>query len=119
MPSRADLDPVDIPWALGDLSLIEILEAGDFRWRVDGTNLSEYFGCDMTGKRLSDYPYPQHIDPMREAFLLPVEADGPAVRIRRFSLQSHRWDYEQLLLPLSSDGGRIDMLIQMLEIERH
>lgn len=117
MPARADIDPVEIPWILGNLSLIEVNGEGDYRWRLDGTNLSAFFGCEMTGRAISEYPYPAFIDKMRATLDEAVRAGGPSRLVRRFASQSQKWDYETLYLPLSGDGQRIDMLMQALEID--
>ena len=117
MPARADIDPVEIPWILGNLSLIEVRGEGDYRWRLDGSNLSAFFGCEMTGRSISEYPYPAFIEKMRATLDAAVRAGGPSRGVRRFSTNTQKWNYESLYLPLSGDGKRIDMLIQAIEID--
>lgn len=118
MPSRADIDPLDFTWILGNVSLIDVGADGDFRWRLDGTNLTVFFGCDMTGRSILDYPFQGHIASLHGSLLEAVQARAPLRTMRRFSSDAHRWDYESLFLPLSADGGRVDMLLQGIEIER-
>lgn len=118
MPSRADVDPMDIPWVLGSLSLIDVRGDGDYFWRLDGTKLVEFFGCDMTGRSISEYPYPAYIEILRTRFDDAVRVKGPSVAVRRFSADSHRWNYETLFLPLSSDDMRVEILMQAIEIDR-
>lgn len=117
MPARADIDPVEFPWILGNLSLIEVAEDGDFRWRLDGSNLASFFGCEMTGRTLAEYPYPDYVDKMRTTLVGAVHACGPSGFVRRFSSQTQKWNYESLYLPLSNDGQRVDMLMQAIEID--
>jgi hypothetical protein len=117
MPARADIDPVEIPWILGNISLIEVRGQGDYHWRLDGSNLTAFFGCEMTGRSISEYPYPAFIEKMRATLDEAVRAGGPSRLVRRFTSQSQKWDYETLYLPLSGDGRHIDMLIQALEID--
>lgn len=117
MPSRADIDPVEMPWILGNLSLIEVRGEGDYLWRLDGSNLTAFFGCEMTGRSISEYPYPAFIGKMRATLDDAVRAGGPSRSVRRFSSKTQKWDYESLYLPLSGDGQRIDMLMQALEID--
>jgi len=56
MPTRADIDPLEFVWALGMVSLIDVLPGENFRFRVDGTRTAEVFGADMTMRTLDDYP---------------------------------------------------------------
>jgi hypothetical protein len=50
MPVRGAIDAIAL-WAwLGNLMLIEQAPAGEYRYRVYGTGLAEYYGRDLTGK---------------------------------------------------------------------
>ncbi|MBL8805405.1 MAG: PAS domain-containing protein [Rhodospirillales bacterium] len=118
MPARIDIDPLDFVWALGDVSLIDVLPDGDFRWRLDGSNSSAFFGTEMQGRRLSEYPHPQFIEPMRAILRGPAESGRPAFMTRVYAKDARRWNYDSLLLPLSADGQTVDMLIQILDIGR-
>jgi len=53
---RADFDPFKLrPW-LGYIMILEHLPADDdFRYRMYGTFVAEQTGCDMTGRRVSDF----------------------------------------------------------------
>ncbi len=50
-PSRADIDPLDIPLLLKYLLLIEVerLQPMRIRFRLVGTNFRQFFGRDLTG----------------------------------------------------------------------
>ncbi|WP_374301712.1 PAS domain-containing protein [Ferrovibrio sp.] len=50
-PSRADIDPLDIPLLLKYLLLIEVerLEPMRIRFRLVGTNFRQFYGRDLTG----------------------------------------------------------------------
>jgi hypothetical protein len=104
MPSRADIDPVEMGWILGNLSLIEVREGGDYVWRLDGTNLAEFFGCEMMGRSISEYPYPAYIETMRSTFETAVRAGGPFSAIRRYSEKTQKWNY----CPSSEQSGRFE-----------
>jgi hypothetical protein len=56
MPSRADIDPLDLRFAIGNLILVDAIEAEPLRFRVrlHGTNLSERMDFDLTGKMLDE-----------------------------------------------------------------
>lgn len=71
MPTRADLDPLEMrPW-LGNLVLIDVTPDLRFVYRLYGTAFVDSFGVDMTGRSVDDLPAEQ-----RER----VRADYEAVR---------------------------------------
>lgn len=118
MPARADIDPVEIPWAIGHLSLIDVEPGGDYRFRLDAPRNAEFFKRDMTGLTLAEYPFPDRAAIMREDYDAVVATGRPHMATRDFSIDYRRWQYEVLLLPLSADGERVNMLMSMLEIGR-
>ena len=72
MPTRADLDPVEMqPW-LGNLLLIDVTDGNGFVYRLYGTAFVDSFGIDMTGHSVDELPAEQ-----RER----VRADYEAVRV--------------------------------------
>ena len=54
LPSRACLDPGAIRAHLSDISMIEVTELGDARFRLAGSGLRKLFGQEMRGRLLSD-----------------------------------------------------------------
>jgi hypothetical protein len=52
LPSRADIDPVDMPrFVLPKLVLLDVFDGGArFRWRLTGTEVVNRFGRDTTGR---------------------------------------------------------------------
>lgn len=50
MPAQSCIDPLALRSWLGNLILVEVAPAGEYRYRVYGTGLAEYFGRDLTGK---------------------------------------------------------------------
>src|SRR5262245_61412683 len=54
-PSRADFDPLEFAFAVGYVSLIDVVptpQAHRYFFRLDGTRQAELFGVDFTGKFL-------------------------------------------------------------------
>jgi hypothetical protein len=66
MPTREDIDPVDIPRLLPNLMLLEVhaaqpaAETGPyrFRFRLAGTAICQIAGVDLTGRWLDEMFYP-------------------------------------------------------------
>ncbi|HEX9464233.1 MAG TPA: PAS domain-containing protein [Alphaproteobacteria bacterium] len=71
MPTRADLDPLEMRAWLGNLVLIDVTPDRRFVYRLYGTVFVDSFGIDMTGRSVDDLPAEQ-----RER----VHADYEAVR---------------------------------------
>src|SRR4051794_28258795 len=61
MPSRADIDPVEIPRLLPDLMLVDVLPKGRYRYRLIGTENAEAHGMNATGRYLDEVlPGPEY-----------------------------------------------------------
>ena len=111
MPSRADLDVLELRQWLGNLHLVEVVDGGrDFVHRVYGTELALAFGADLTGKGMSAVPDDlrerarrEYAQVYRSGRPLVVDSD-PIVRsaLRRV---------EKIILPLSTDGRSVDRLL--------
>jgi hypothetical protein len=114
-PSRRDIDPLDFTYALGDITLIDVAyDPLRFTFRLDGSRHVERFGFDMTGRSLDAFPYPEMRQAIHDSYRAVIEHGGP-LRYYRDLESSGRWfRYETLLLPLSSDGKTIDMIVSAI-----
>ena len=113
MPSRADLDPVDIPHLLPHIGLIDVLGGGlRFRYRLIGTNLNEVFGQDFTGTYLDQARSGDHLNYLDALYKRCIQ--GPRVVYSEsessYENRTHLW-VARLLLPLSRDGERVNMIL--------
>jgi hypothetical protein len=113
MPARADIDPLDIRFAIGNVILIDVLESElpQFRIRVHGTNLSEQVGFDLTGKMLDEMPLAEFRELTRQSFTKVTTEKQPLHVHRDLMLDRRRRAYETIILPLSTDGERVDRII--------
>ncbi len=115
LPARRDLDPLDFPYILGNVALIEVREAATrYRVRLYGTRLVAWLGHDLTGKTLDECPDPEFSRLVADAGDLAVAEGGP--HWDRFSWQrdDDMRSCEALLLPLADDGLNVDMLLLAL-----
>jgi hypothetical protein len=110
-PSRADLDPVEFPWLLGNVLLVDVPPGGGFRVRLHGANLAARAGFDMTGKSMDDYPDPEYAKVALRSFRTVVETRRPLVSVNERIIAGRAYGYETVMLPLSSDGAQVDMLL--------
>jgi hypothetical protein len=112
MPSRSDIDPVDMRFILGNLLLIDVL-AGPrrFRIRLHGTNLVRRAGYELTGKMLEQLPDADFRTVAQECFTTVVEARRPIHSFRSRTLSGRPQPFEALILPLSRTMLQVDMLL--------
>lgn len=111
-PARADFDPLDLRYIIGNLSLLDVRhEPLRFRYRLHATNVAQRLGYEMTGKPLEDHP-PSTREHVERHFVAVVEARVPLTILHRsFAADGRALDHESLVLPLSRDGTTIDMLM--------
>ncbi len=111
-PSRDDIDPLDFGYALGRVSLIDVLEnPRRFRYRLVSTSLTARLGYEMTGKFLDEIPETEMRDYTERLYAAAVERRVPLHLRDEAMLDGRRWRHEALILPLSSDGTSVDMLM--------
>jgi hypothetical protein len=113
VPESREIDPVDFPYALGNILLTEFVSEGsDLRYRVYGTNVIQFSGFDLTGKTISESIIP----PGSRAFYL---ATYKAVRLRRApvftinypSLRETLRQWNRITLPFADADGEINRFI--------
>jgi hypothetical protein len=111
MPLRRDLDVLELrPW-LGNLMLIDVLEDGrDFRYRLYGSILAQYYGRDLTGKT-TEHVRPEARDLVRQEYRTVLASREPAVVLRDRQVNLRTMRVAKLVLPLSTDGAALDMLL--------
>lgn len=112
MPARADFDPLDVRYALGFVSLIEV-HRGPLRFffRLDGTKQVELFGIDCTRRYLDEAMPRDHAAMAAESYREVVERRQPRYHSRKIRFHERIIDYEILILPFSSDGESVDLLM--------
>jgi hypothetical protein len=103
MPSRDDIDPLELRFALGNVLLAEVLRGDSlrFRYRLWGSRLTLDYGTEMTGR---------HVDELLPS-VLAVRVQQAYVDVVTTGMPQHqqfddvidgRWFiHERLLLPLT------------------
>jgi hypothetical protein len=112
LPGRKDIDPLDFPWALGLVCLLDVERYPlAFRYRLDGTTIAERYGADLTG-RTTDAVRPEfHAALLRKHFAEVAEGGRPS--LYRISLRygGQARTYMRLALPLARDGKTVEMIL--------
>jgi hypothetical protein len=122
MPARGDLDPVDLKSYLGWIAMLDALPGfEDFRYRLVGTRIADYFPTDGTGQTIRQAFAPfgndaatavlalhQQVARDRRPLYLSgtLDLSGPLGRP-----DGARFAYESLVLPLSDDGTTTNKLM--------
>lgn len=121
MPTRADLDPVEMRRWLGNLLLIDVTAEGRFVYRLYGTGFVDSFGLDMTGRSVDELPAEQQ-ERVRVDYEAVRASRQPRVRLYtavfelpgiglRPPAEPQVTTWERLILPLSGDDGEVAMLL--------
>ena len=118
-PLRADFDPLEFWFAVGYVSLIDVIpatgtEARRYFFRLDGTRQVDLFGVDFTGKFL-DQVYNAEELPMAElSYGTTVEQGEPQYYLREVEFHGRPIQYEIVILPLSRTGSAVEMLMTVV-----
>ncbi|MEZ5832705.1 MAG: PAS domain-containing protein [Dongiaceae bacterium] len=112
LPARADFDPLDVRFAIGYLSLIEVhRDPLRFYFRLDGTNQVDLFGIDCTHRYLDEAMPADHAAMAAASYAGVVEHGAPRYYLRKIAFHERLIDYEVVILPFSNDGEKVDLLI--------
>ncbi len=117
LPSRADIDPLDIPALLPQVFLVDVSqEPLEFRYRLVGTQIVRHSAADYTGRSLQDLP--EQCPPSRIWSVFqrvveerrPFSAEVPYIHIPGKSV-------EMLAAPLSDDGATVNMIFGIIQFD--
>lgn len=113
MPSRADIDPIEIPALLSRMALLDVLPGTPrFRFRLVGTQVASFTGRDMTGRTVDEAAYGIHTHDAIKVYSSSIDRRGPTYGFNRaVAVGRETLVVEWLNLPLSSDGKAVDVLI--------
>jgi hypothetical protein len=111
-PGRPDIDPIDMHFALGHISLIDVLhEPLRFRYRLHGSIVAAWVGMDMTGKFVDEIPERERRGFSEDDFRAVVAARQPLARRGGENRDEGHWNFDSIILPLGLADGEINMLL--------
>jgi len=115
-PPRSDFSHDDLlPW-IGHLMILDCLEDNEFRYRLYGTALTELFGFDLTGKKVSASADRIGAKPLDE--YARVVRIGAPVYVSRSSPSAREYlQVDKLALPLM-EGGRVTKILGAIYLSR-
>ena len=114
MPSRADLDPVDLRSLVNNIALYDVVEPGPrYRVRLVGSDIAEFDGRNATGEWVGAGKPLQLV-----AQITGMLTDIVASRAPRFRSGLVYWNrdksyrcFESCFLPLSPDDRAVNMIL--------
>lgn len=118
LPGRAQLDPLEMRAFLAKILIVAVEADGSFVFRLFGTEISDANRRDLTGQAAGESNLGASAPQFIAAYQRCVQARAPVFFI------SHIWwqdrghvAFEQLMLPLSSDGTHVDKLLCVVDFE--
>jgi hypothetical protein len=112
MPSRRDIDPVDIPKLLPYIAMADVFhDPLRFRHRLLGTFITGFYERDSTGEWLGENLYGDNADDIFWFYQQCVHRRAPVAVRQLIPFIRKDWvTLEALLMPLSDDGNQINMV---------
>jgi hypothetical protein len=116
MPSRNDIDPLDLGRHLGSIILIDVEHAPfRLRYRLIGTTATETMQRDSTGKYYDEIYSPELLEKIYASFHWMITHKAPLrTHGEAFYPDRNFYDYEALNLPLLNDDEVINMVLGVL-----
>ena len=123
MPSRADISPSQLKDHLGWVMMLEVLPGQrDFRYRVIGTLVTQYFSSDATGKTVMEAfaENGELVAKSVNSIFHRVARDKVIMR----SAGDANWlsegmeEFEAIYLPLSEDGVTVSHILHAFVCDR-
>jgi hypothetical protein len=113
MPSRADIDPAEIVPFLPGIMLVDVVaDARRFVYRLVGTREVAMRGRDPTGKSVAEGFYGASAEASMTSYQDVVARRALRLERREFTTPDGRYGREQvILLPLSDDDARVNMIL--------
>lgn len=117
MPSRNDIDPIDIPRLLPNLILFDV-EPGTLRLkaRLVGTRVVQMYGRDYTGEYLDEIDFGERSAAILHDYLTCVATRHVYVSEHSFwTIRGADYRIERMITPLSDDGETVNLLMAGLD----
>jgi hypothetical protein len=113
LPGRRDIEPWEMRSFLSQVFLVTVTQNPMRFWfRLVGTGIEESYGDSLTGRYLDEVDLDAVQEDILDDYRAAVcEASPVYARYCYVKDDGRRLSYERLLLPLSSDGQAVDMLL--------
>jgi hypothetical protein len=113
MPSRSDIDPIEIPKLLPWIIMYDVLPVGGYAIRLLGEEIASFLGRDATGETASDVLTPRGAEMAVQVLDSTVAERAPKFRAGKayWSAEKDYSDFEACFLPMSPDDRTVDIIL--------
>ena len=113
LPSRGDIDILDIVSLIKHLHLVDVSEGdpNDWYFRIIGAVVPKTLGWDGGRDKVSSCPWPVYKEALLEDYATVKAIAAPLYQEVALRLDNHSYEYARLLLPLAADGRQVDALM--------
>jgi hypothetical protein len=119
LPSRADVDPIELPFVLADLLLVDVLrDPLRFRYRLIGSNIILPPSMDMNGRFVDEHPDVEFRKQALSVYTQVATAGRPVAVVHDAIVDRRLRRHQTLLLPLAADGATVDMILLAMRYQR-
>jgi hypothetical protein len=119
MPSRSDIDPVELKPFLPRITLVDVVsDRRHLVYRLTGTREVEARGTDPTGKPVGDAFFGPSYSEVVRRYDYVIEYQSPYYFRGGFEFGDRYVDNEEIIfLPLSDNGERVNMIMVFVHAE--
>jgi len=120
LPTRADIDPVELRLLLAYVFLVDVIAGRprDYRFRLAGTHIRDFAGMEVTGKRIPEVFPPAFGDEVRQHWDAAIACAAPLhCQGRLWTEDAAHLPWEGIVMPLGGPGGGVAMLFGGFVVE--
>ena len=120
MPARRDIDPIEMRQWLGNLLLVDFPpDPLQYRIRLDGVNLVQFYSSSREGRGVEVMTSEEERRIVLPQYMTVLEKKQPAYYETQFvTSEGIVTSQRKLLLPLSEDGERVNMVLGGIYFDR-
>lgn len=119
MPAFADIDPVEVPWALSRVYIVRVVDGGaDFVYRLAGEAINLRYLGSLAGRRISELMAPDSAAAITERWRRVVQTPAAYyVDSEHPTASGTRIRGRRVVLPLGPAEGEADHILGMTVFE--
>ena len=120
VPSRADIDPVELGRLLSKVFLIDVMDTSPkYRVRLMMSEFEEQYGEPVTGRYVEDLDLGSDKEAILRGYDQLVATREPFHMSSTYKKEDgRRMRFERIAMPLSTSGKRVDMVLGGMESMR-
>jgi hypothetical protein len=118
IPSRAAIDPLEMRAFLSKILIVEAKGERKYVYRLCGTEITNANGQDLTGRQADEAILGASAGHFIDSYERTIRTRAPVFFVGQLWWQNREYvAFEQVNLPLSSDGNAVDQLLCIVDFE--